>query len=558
MSDELRLQRLLQHIDGRSYPAYRDLKGQWMVGGVTLMVDHVQGDPFAAPSRLRGVVCSDLSPELHSDAEGKMATEDWLLRQFASRLPNARRGSGKSGLIDVYRPGPEVVRRSAVVVSADGQIEVRFAVGLPARGRRVLGREAEQLIFSDILTAFRGLADSVQASELREHVRSVRQQQALRRQLRQNDLVAFVGNGSILPRQTGISPKPLSGAIPFASPPQLEVTLDSPDGPVVGMGIRAGVSLIVGGGFHGKSTLLHAVQHGIWDHIPGDGRCLVVSDPDTVKVRAEDGRFVQGVDISCFLNNLPGAVDTRDFCTHDASGSTSQAAGIVEAIESGARLLLIDEDTSATNLLVRDERMRELIPPECEPITPFVQRVQQLWSQHGVSTLMVVGGVGDYLDVADLVIMMNHWRPADSTEQAKLLSRPGTQPVGDVKVSERALLRSSLSPRGKGRIRARDGRRLEFGLEEIDLTGVEQVIDSAQAVALGLAIRLGASVSQNQMVTMRSLLTGIEHILADEGLDALPQSKHPIGSLVWPRRHEIAAAISRLRSLQTVPSTGDS
>ena len=552
MADETRLKRLLQRIDGRSYPAYRELKGCWRIGGLELWVDHIQGDPFAAPSRLRGRVQTQIDLNICSDPMDKMAAEDWLLRQFAQSLPRIRRGSGKSGMIDVYRPGPEIVRRSSLCLGPGGHVEVRFTAGLPARGRRVLGLEAEQLFLTDLFNAFETLKDIIANPNLRTHVQSVRDQQALREQLRQNGLVAFVGNGSVLPRSSGVSQAPLEGAVAFEAPPELEVTLQTPSGPVKGMGIRSGVSLIVGGGFHGKSTLLQAIQHGVVDHIPGDGRCVVVSDPDTVKVRAEDGRSVKGVDISGFLNNLPGGINTASFNTDDASGSTSQAAAIVEAIESGAKLLLIDEDTSATNLLVRDERMRQLVPERSEPITPFVQRVRQLLSQYDISTLMVVGGVGDYLDVADQVILMNHWRAEDGTSKAKRLAKPVVEAEAGMHMVERKLVTGTLEPKGKGRIRARDEGRLEFGSEEINLTGVEQIIDRSQTLALGHAIRVAASFMSKQQVTMRVLLTGLEHILADEGLDALSPFEQPIGGLVWPRRHEIAATISRLRSLQVV------
>ena len=101
------------------------------------------------------------------------------------------------------------------------------------------------------------------------------------------------------------------------------------------MGIRKGITLIVGGGYHGKSTLLKALEAGVYNHIAGDGREFVITDDTAFKLRAEDGRSITGVDISPFIKNLPNKKDTVHFSTEDASGSTSQAANLMEALESG-------------------------------------------------------------------------------------------------------------------------------------------------------------------------------------------------------------------------------
>jgi predicted ABC-class ATPase len=331
------------------------------------------------------------------------------------------------------------------------------------------------------------------------------------------------------------------------------VSLDGLDGPISGLGVPEGLTLIVGGGFHGKSTVLQAIQRGFLDHIPGDGREQVVSRGDVVKVRAEDGRCVQAVDVSAFLRELPGGRQTAPFSTEDASGSTSQAAAIIEAIESGASVLLLDEDTSATNLLVRDERMRQLIPQQHEPITPFVERVRELYERWGVSTVMVLGGVGDYLAVSDTVIGMVGYRPRDLTAQAQALSGEAAQPPTPLSEppAPRPVLLSSLALTGKGRVRARDQRRVDYGRAEIDLSAVEQVLDAAHAESLGHSLGW-LSVTQEGALPLSALLDILEDALDQHGVEALSPFREPSGRLIRPRRHEVAAALSRLRSFRTL------
>ena len=548
MPDRQRLESLLSRIDGRPYPAYRDLEGRWRVGEVELAVDHVQGDPFATPSRLRIFAPTGIAADTCSDGDRRVAAEDWLLRRFGHQLQGERRGSGRSGELRVYRPGPEILARSAVRLHADGTAEVRLQAGLPARGRRILGRQAAALLLEDLPAAAQRLRPGRHAAHLEAHIASVCCQRDLRRQLRDRGLVAFVADGAVLPRVSGVRREPLADAVPFASPPELRVNLDTPTGPVTGMGLPEGITLIVGGGFHGKSTLLQALQWGHLDHLPGDGRERVVCDPDAVKVKAEEGRRVERVDISAFLRELPGGRATAPFSTDDASGSTSQAAAIAEALESGARVLLLDEDSSATNLLVRDARMRQLIAPDKEPITPLVERVRQLHAERGVSMVMVVGGVGDYLAVADTVIAMEDWCPRVVTPQAHALAGPAPEAPGPLPhPTPRVIEPASLEPTGRGRVKARSDRGVSYGREEVDLMAVEQVLDAAHAATLGHALRVLSELSQP--VALTTALSKLEAILAAEGLDALSPYREPVGDIIQPRRHELAAALNRLRTL---------
>ena len=424
------LRRTLRRIDGRGYPAYRSLKGNWRLPAYTLAVRRVQGDPFAAPSNLAVVLdpaAAGFDAAAFSTLSRRRGLSCLLARTFAAaaRSTRGRRtGSGRSGEIAMADPGQVVLDNTAVIVGDDGSVEARFTVGLPAAGRRVLGRQAERLLL-DTLTALveASLPATAHApAEIARHVEASEDADFMRGQLDGRGLVAFLADGSLLPRRSGVDDRPLPGdqATRFESPPGLRVTLECANGPpVTGMGVPRGVTLLVGGGYHGKSTVLDAIARGVYNHRPGDGRELVVTDPAAVKIKAEDGRAVTGVDISPFIGTLPGGQDTSAFSTPNASGSTSQAAAIVEALEARSRLLLIDEDTAATNFMIRDRRMQALVKSEDEPITPFIDRVRALYEDTGTSTILVIGGSGDYLEVADRVLAMIRYRPHDLSMAAR-------------------------------------------------------------------------------------------------------------------------------------------
>jgi predicted ABC-class ATPase len=327
------------------------------------------------------------------------------------------------------------------------------------------------------------------------------------------------------------------------------------------MGIPEGVTLIVGGGYHGKSTLLNALELGIYNHIPGDGRELVVTVPGTTKIRAADGRSIAKTDISPFIDNLPFAKDTRAFSTENASGSTSQAANIVEAVEAGAGVLLLDEDTSATNFMIRDRRMQQLVSKDKEPITPFIDRVRQLYEDKGVSTVLVMGGSGDYFSVADHVIQMTDYVPHDVTEQARRIAKTfatgrleeGGRCFGEI--TPRMPLPKSINPfKGRNRIKISAGgpREIIFGRTRIDFGDVEQVVDISQTRALGHAILYARKYMDGQ----RPLKQVIELVLKDldrAGLDIL--TPYVTGDLARFRGIELAAVINRMRTLRVKQKT---
>lgn len=562
------LRKTLLRIDGKGYKAYRDIEGRYDFGSFCLSIDHVQGDPFASPSRVRAGVDrakSGIPAALFSSRIRRVAVRDYLARVFDDRLKalvKRHRGIGTSGLISIDRGGQEVLDRTAVVIDR-AILEVRFVVGLPAAGRTILGRESLEIFFHEIPAFVEGslFAEALSLAEMQKHIETVEDQEFLRDKLEELRLVGFVGDGSILPRRSGVDDRPLKeNVVVFKSPRELEVEIDLPNaGRLKGMGIPRGVTLIVGGGFHGKSTLLHAIERGVYNHLPGDGRQRVVAHRGAVKIRAEDGRNVEKVDIEPFISYLPMAKDTRAFSTENASGSTSQAANILEALEMGAQVLLVDEDTSATNFMIRDQRMQALVAKEKEPITPFVDKVRRLYQDLGVSTILVMGGSGDYFDVAETVIMMDTYQPRCVTNHAKEIAQKqvslrideGGPSFG--KVASRKPLPESFDPRrGKHdvRIDARGLPTILFGRTTIDLACLEQLVDVSQTRAIGHLIHYYGQRYLNQTANLREGLQRVFRDLEEKGLDVLVP--HKVGNLALPRIFEVAGAINRMRTLRVL------
>ncbi|KPK57874.1 MAG: ATPase [Gemmatimonas sp. SG8_38_2] len=567
---DLRLQ--LEQIDGKAYGAYKGIAGGYNFPRFSLHIDYVQGDPFASPSRLRAVFdppVARLPDDLLHARIRRTAAADFLNRRLGQQFARISRprGSGKSGLVHILNPGQQIIERTSLQIDPSGQVVARFNAGLPASGRRALGSQAADMLLEAIPGALeRVLAPATRELDpLRRHALLAEDSAALRSQLDERGLVAFIPDGAALPRRSGVDDRPLAApaAVPFEAPRELRLTLDLPNrGVVEGMGIPKGITLIVGGGYHGKSTLLRAIEYGIYEHIEGDGRELAVTVPDAVKIRAEDGRSVVGVDISNFITGLPRGEDTTHFSTTNASGSTSQAAAIAEALEVGATCLLIDEDTSATNFMIRDARMQALIQDEDEPITPFIDRARQLYEELGVSTVLVVGGVGDYFDVADTVIGMRAYAPSDLTTRAvdiaaKLRTERLREGGAWVPVRERVPDPASINAR-KGRkpvsikVNAQLPTRVRFGSEELDLGALEQIVEEGQLRAIAQAMVHASEHHLDGQHTMRlalkDLLTEIRH----GGLEVIDRRQS--GDLAEFRIHELAAALGRLRTLRVRPN----
>ena len=555
------LKRELDRINGRGYKSYKDLEDQYKFDNYVLSIDHVQGDPFASPSRVRVIVENKVNKfpkELFNEKYKKIALCDFLTRLFSKNIYKYGEkifGSGKSGLLEISRCPQQILERTSIVIDNE-KIEARFYVGFPARGRSVLSAELEKILFNILpnIVANTLIYTNINDKALNERINLVQDQEFIRGELKKRKLVAFVANNSILPRESGVSQKPLKDGKKFISPKELEIEFNTPNrGIIKGMGIPEGITLIVGGGYHGKSTLLRALELGVYNHIEGDGREFVITDDSALKVRAEDGRAITKTDISLFINNLPNGKDTVKFYTENASGSTSQAANIVEGIESGTRVFLIDEDTSATNFMIRDNIMQQLVAKDKEPITPFIDVARSLYNKKGISTILVAGSSGDFFDIADLVIQMDNYEPFEVTEKAKSLIKENNEHSKDLDINinfDRVLLKGTIEsgPKGiKTKTLGKDG--LSINRENIDLRAVEQIVDTEQLNTIGSIMKYVENNLMGKNLTLIEITNKVINEI-NNNLINIDNTKGGYGSLATVRKQELISAYNRFRKLK--------
>lgn len=562
------LRKKLQQIHKKSYKAYKDLTGKtYRFDSFDLTFDHIQGDPFAAPSKITVTVPvkqSRFPAELFDNRIKSIAFRDALSRGVAGNIrsvASGNRGSGGSGKFVINHGTQKILNRNSVVMR-DGGFVVRLLAGMPAYGRRIAGDQAEEMFFGELPRIIdRSLFwKNVDQSVFKRFVDLIQKQETIRAGLSERGLIGFVADGAILPRKSGIDDTPLKDAVHFESPETMRVTFRFDDGTeITGMGMKKGITIITGGGFHGKSTLLNGIQAGIYNHIPGYGREFVITVRGLAKIRAEDGRNIEKVDISSFINNLPGGVTTERFSSPNASGSTSQAANIMEALEIGTELLIMDEDTCATNFLIRDKRMQELIPAEKEPITPYIDVARPLFDQRGVSTVFVVGGSGDYIDVADTVILLDHYRTKDVTERAREVAKQFPfahidRFSGDVQVTERSPIASSIDPsKGKrdANIKTRE-QKIVFGRNDIDLSQWEHIVDRTQLDTIGDILLYGLRTGLfKEGLPIKRFLELVLQDIETNGLDCIfERNSRSWNYYCEVRSLDVASALNRLRSLR--------
>lgn len=520
--------------------------------------------PTGAAEHLTGAAAC-----LTASSTRTVALRDYLARTLRELL--------KGQAISIAPAGQEILERSSVNLHETWQddfstpafnapgpyLELRLRWSLPAFGREIAGRQAARNLNLDLARAVAGLdlRESELGAEAWKHCQVAEDHAALQEILVERGWVAFLADGANLARRSGVSQLPLEGGVPLTAPETLAQTVQLPHAGVVrGTAIPAGVTAIAGGGYHGKSTLLNAIARGIYPHIPGDGRELVATVPEAMAVRAADGRAVTGVDLRPFISHLPGRdADPAQFTTANASGSTSQAASIMESLELWGQpaqaALLLDEDTCATNLLIRDQRMRALVSSEREPITPLVDRIRALHRERGISTLIVMGGSGDYLDVADQVLIMDSYRLVDATAQARKVC--DSQPRVDTSLpdfplpAQRLPQRPEAKRRGPSRTRALGTQRLVLDRHEVDVADVSGLVDEGQALAVAWALRALLERHFDGRTSLSQALAQVAKRLDDVGLDALGEA-HP-AFLVRPRLVDVGAAVNRLRSLQVNP-----
>ena len=568
MNSSAQLQEALRAIHRKSYPAYKSLKGVYQFDRYLLSIDHVQGDPFASPSHISVRIQhkdAGFPEEYYNKKVNRITLCDHLTRLFEQQVSHftfRAKGSGKSGLISVTHCGQEILERTACEITEKG-ITARFFIGFPANGRTINAPELEKILFEFLPVCVHKafFYRNINAKALEQSIFLAEDQEYIRSQLKERSLVAFVADGAVLPRESGISSRPMKDSVPFQSPDSLRVSMDLlHKGRITGMGLPAGITLIVGGGYHGKSTLLNALELGVYNHIPGDGREYVLTDDTALKLRSEDGRFVKDVDISLFINDLPNKKDTRCFSTEDASGSTSQAAGIVEGMEAGSRLFLLDEDTSATNFMVRDSFMQRVIQREKEPITPFLERAGDLYEKCGISTILVAGSSGAFFHIAHTIIQMDNYRPVDITASTKELCReypldsPGAPPFA-LPESHRIMTRHAAPRSSRGRqdgperlkikVHGRDG--FLLGKQEVDLRYIEQLIDTEQTASLGLLLRYAAEHLIDGRRTLPEIVRYLEGQLEKSGLAFLSEGSYISCGYAMPRAQEIFSCFNRYR-----------
>ena len=572
MKTKEQLKDMLRSIDHKGYPQYKSLRGEYRFADYILSIDHVQGDPFASPShlhvRMAHAVCG-FPAEYYQGEPARTALEDFLLRRFweaVRQFSFQAKGSGKSGLISVSSCTQEILKRSACEIT-EKEVIVRFHVGFPANGRTINAGELDRILFTFLPQAVRKalLYRSLDSGKLKRQIELAEDQAWIRNYLKENRLAAFVADGAVLPRESGVSDRPMKKAVPFTSPETLRRTLELPHkGRITGMGIPEGITLIVGGGYHGKSTLLDALQMGVYSHIAGDGREYVITENSAVKLRSEDGRFVKDVDVSLFINHLPSGKDTRSFSTEDASGSTSQAAGIMEAVEAGSRLFLMDEDTSATNFMVRDAFMQRVIAREKEPITPFLERAEDLFAKAGISTILVAGSSGAFFHIADTVIQMDSYVPVDITEKAKALcreypiskDRPGEFILPEsrrvmtkdqtVHITRNYYGKSTGQPeRLKIRVNGTDS--FSLGRQEVDLRYIEQITDAEQMHALACLMKYTVENLTDGKRTLGQCAEELYSLLEKQGFALLSDGGYTFAGLAMPRKEEIYSCLNRYR-----------
>ncbi len=574
-----RLIRTIRQLDRKPFGAVQRLRGTYRYPSFTLTFRHIQGSPGAHPASIAEIAlgreaCA-FPDRFLDDPTARRGLEDFLIRRFhrgieALSVPN--RGADGSGSLHTVDLSQIIVARDTVEVT-EGGIVLRFMVSFPSRvggGGSFDADQAVAMVAEEIPTIARftfayGDYEAEAVRQLEATVSVLEDRAAIAAAMRRHGWIVFVPDGAILPRRSGVDPRPMASdeAVPFSSPETLRVSVEVPSGSLTGMALPEGVTVITGGGFHGKSTLLQAITEGVYPHVPGDGRERVVTRADGVMLRSEEGRSVRRVDIHPFIRELPGGRETDRFSTDDASGSTSQAAAIVEAIEAGSRLLLLDEDSCATNLLVRDDLIARIIPSEREPIRPLYETVRSLWHTHGISTVLVAGGLGLFLRRADTVLLLEAYRCRDVTDRVRetIGWDDGSGAESFALPVPRRLLPGNFDPSFTNRRLAKTvpvrikplrqaRRKLEYGMDLVDLSDVVQLIEAPQTLALGWMIH--AMYRQLEVadtpLSLVNLLDALEALIDREGLAAL---KHPYpGTLSRPRRYELASAVNRMRSLR--------
>jgi predicted ABC-class ATPase len=557
-----RLRDKLLTLDGKPYAAYKGLEGAYRFERFVLFIDEVPVDPIGTPVPVRvrmDQAEAQVPRELWSTPARQAALEDFIGRRWHDAARRVGRARGGRGGIFIDPGGQAILPRTNCALTEDS-VEIRAHVVLPAEGRKASGRLSQPLWFEDLgQIADAALVFAPHASEAVRQVHVAEDYAVLRGLLAERGLVAFIADGAVLPRDPDGDRPALAHLVTFQAPPELSVTLEVPHrGSLSGLGIPRGVTVILGPAFSGRSTLLRAIASAVYPHVQGDGREYCTTVPDAVWILADGSRRIEGVNLTPFISVLPGGEDPARYHSPAAPPLIAQVASIAEALEAGTSLLLFDEDSTAPRLLARDPLWRYLRPEGKESVTPLADLVRPLYAESGVSTI-IAGGTGSSLPaVADTVISMEAFRPSVVTAVARELSAqwPGVRvaevrgfggthhrvPLGD---SVAFLKGRRLKPEAVGTVS------LSLGRDTVDLRALPQLADPAQIRALGAALILAAERGYlDGTRAIREILSLVEADMAAGGLDVLSPRDYPVGDYAQPRRQEIAAVLSRLRTLR--------
>ena len=554
-----KLNKILIAIDGQTSRAYRNIIDSYDYEDFVLYIDYVPLDAERHPSRLRANISLDnakFPDNIFSTKSREVAARDFIVRQFVSKAARYSISSPgvKGGHISIDRPSHELLETNAAVVGNDS-LEIRFAVNLPVKNGKVFSQAAIELFMKSVPGIINNcmIFNNLDGEKLANWIETNEDAEVLRGMLGESGLVAFIADESVFSGHVNIDSKVF---VPLSPPDELAFTFNLPNrGKVRGMGIPAGITLIIGGCSHGKTTLLRAVEFGVYNHISGDGRELAVTVPDAVGIRVEEGRRIENVDISPFIANISKNIDTKHFSSRSAPPAASMAANIMEALEAGTSLLLFDDETAVTSLMGRDARLQALISKEFEPITPLVDILPLLRDEHGISSI-IVGASGDYFDIADTVIAMKDFNPVVVTDEAKKIAKEN--PSGRIIESTghfplpagRCPLNWSLEPekkKGSNRFRSHGRRYVQYGDEFIDVSKVTQLVNQSQsrAIARGIAmVYKFMDSSQSLMDAVSKVMERVENV----GIDVL--SNRLMGDLASFRAYELTAAINRMKNLK--------
>jgi predicted ABC-class ATPase len=563
----------IRTLNGKNYGLYKSLAEKpWDFGDFVLEFLHVQGDPYAPASRVTiraKLQILGYAAEWGGSFERRLALSDFLHRKLSRLVQEKYPDKDAAVIFDVA--GPEMLVRNSLWID-NGELRACLQVKLPGEGRKIqaeLAAEILTMVLPDLVSA--GLYyDKSDEGALQEHYRVLAERKEILSQIDACGLCAFVPDGAVLPRASGLSEMPLEKAIPFVAPEEMAVTLNVCGREIRGMGIPKGISVITGGAFHGKSTLLQALTRSVYPHIPGDGREGIVIDETALRIGVEDGRSVRGTDLSMFVRDLPGGVSTKNFNTLSASGSTSEAANLLEAMEAGSQTFLIDEDSSAVNFLIRDVRVRKLLGDDREPLIPLTDRIKEL-AAAGFSFILVAGACGDYLDLADNIIVMANYKaecakfsPAPSTSSWR-----GEAPTGSTEPAEVTQPRSFVTymqPLQKSvrptsaverqvKVKLAGDTLLQIGFLVSDTSRLNTLVDKQQRFGAGfLLLNLLQNAASNTDAdssdnTAAKSVAGVAQKLCENiknvGFRNLPQGMSREMSL--PRPVDIACVAFRLR-----------